>query len=81
MGGGVSGGARKAGDTKAERRTQSQGKSSSRVGGTQGIAAGLRLRLRLRLAGWLLYSIFIGRQAGLEPECIAREARVATTTP
>ena len=66
--------------TKAERWPQGQGKSSSGGRGTQGVVAGLRLRLRLRLAGYL-YSIFIGRQAGLEPGSVAREARVDTSTP
>lgn len=67
--------------TKAERRPHGQGKSRSRVRGTEGIVVGMRLRLRLRLAGWLLYSIFIGRLAGLEPESIAREARGDTIAP
>jgi hypothetical protein len=78
---GVSGVARQAGYTEAGRGGQWQGKSSSRVRGTEGVVAGLRLRLRLRLAGWLVYSIFTGRQAGLEPELVACEARVATSWP
>ena len=44
----------------AEVEGESQVKKSRRAIGTGGRLAGLRLRLRLRLAGWLLYSIFIG---------------------
>ena len=81
MGGGASGGPRTAGGEEAKREVQGQGKSINRGRGTGELATGLRLRLRLRLAGWLLYSIFIGRQAGLEPGSVAREARAGTTTP
>ena len=44
----------------AEVEGESQVKKSRRAIGTGGRLAGLRLRLRLRLAGWLLYSMFIG---------------------
>ena len=44
----------------AEVEGESQVKKSRRAVGTGGRLAGLRLRLRLRLAGWLLCSIFIG---------------------
>ena len=50
----------------AEVEGESQVKKSRRAIGTGGRLAGLRLRLRLRLAGWLLYRIFIGARPGLE---------------
>ena len=46
----------------AEVKGESQVKKSRRAIGTGGRLAGLRLRLRL--AGWLLYSIFIGHARG-----------------
>ena len=49
----------------AEVEGESQVKKSRRAIGTGGRLAGLRLRLRLRLAGWLLYSIFIGHARSL----------------
>ena len=48
----------------AEVEGESQVKKSRRAIGTGGRLAGLRLRLWLRLAGWLLYSIFIGHARG-----------------
>ena len=78
---GASGGARVHGGEEAKEEGQGQGKNSSRGRGIRGKLTGLRLRLRLRLAGWLLCSIFTGRQAGLEPGSLAREARAVTTAP
>ena len=46
----------------AEVEGESQVKKSRRAIGSGGRLAGLRLRLRL--AGWLLYSIFIGHARG-----------------
>ena len=50
----------------AEVEGERQVNKSRRAIGTGGRLAGLRLRLslRLRLAGWLLYSIFIGHARG-----------------
>jgi hypothetical protein len=58
-----------------------QVKKSRRDVGTGGRLVGLRLRLRLRLAGWLLYSIFIGQARGSNSGRLAREATYATTWP
>jgi hypothetical protein len=78
---GVSGVARTVGQGKAGKKGQGQGKSRSRGRGT-GRCGGLRLRLSQGwLAGWLLYSTFKGRQAGLEPGLVACEARADTSKP
>jgi hypothetical protein len=55
------------------------GQKSRRAVGTGGRLAGLRLRLRLRLAGWLLYSIFIGHARGSNSGRLACEATCGTT--
>ena len=54
-------------------------KKSRRAIGTGGRLAGLRLRLRLRLAGWLLYSMFIGHARGSNSGRLACEATCGTT--
>ena len=63
----------------AEVEGESQVKKSRRAIGTGGRLAGLRLRLRLRLAGWLLYSIFIGHARGSNSGRLACEATCGTT--
>ena len=61
----------------AEVKVESQVKKSRRAIGTGGRLAGLRLRLRL--AGWLLYSIFIGHARGSNSGRLACEATCGTT--
>ena len=61
----------------AEVEGESQVKKSRRAIGTGGRLAGLRLRLRL--AGWLLYSIFIGHARGSNSGRLACEATCGTT--
>ena len=63
----------------AEVEGESQVKKSRRAIGTGRRLAGLRLRLRLRLAGWLLYSIFIGHARGSNSGRLACEATCGTT--
>ena len=58
----------------AEVEGESQVKKSRRAIGTGGRLAGLRLRLRLRLAGWLLYSMFTGHARGSNSGRLACEA-------
>jgi hypothetical protein len=55
---------------------QQQGKRNTGDGGWSASAAKAKAK-----AGWLLYSRFMGRQAGLEPGSITREAMGGTIRP
>ena len=59
----------------AEVEGESQVKKSRRAIGTGGRLAGLRLRL----AGWLLYSMFLGHARGSNSGRLACEATCGTT--